>query len=75
MHELCTLWGLDKSRTTPYRPSANGVCERINRTLADCLRTLIRPDDPTDNWDLLLPQLMAILRAAPTVSQERRPTF
>ena len=31
--EMCDLLHIHKSRTTPYRPSANGQVERCNRTL------------------------------------------
>ena len=67
MHELCKLWKCDKSRTAPYRPMANGVVERLNRTLASCIRTLLSDDDNlmTDDWDLLLPHIMSVIRASP----------
>ena len=39
--ELCRLWGVDKSRTTPYRPEGNGIVERNNRVLGDSLRALL----------------------------------
>ena len=33
MTELCNLWGVGKSRTTPYHPKSSGQVERNNRVL------------------------------------------
>ena len=56
--ELCSIFVNDKTRTTPYRPQANGKCEQFNCTLVSMLRRAVqkRPFD----WEPLLtpvPQL------------------
>ena len=40
--ELCATFGVDKTRTTPYRPQENGKCERFNRTLVSMLRRAVQ---------------------------------
>ena len=64
MVELCDLWGIRKSRTSPYHPQGNGVVERGNRTLGDALRTLLLTKSQVD-WDKMLPQIMRAFRATP----------
>ena len=63
--ELCATFGVDKTRTTAYRPQANGKCERFNRTLVAMLRRAVqhRPY----NWESLLAPVLQSYRS--TVSE------
>ena len=50
-----------KTRTTPYRPSANGQVERMNRAMLQILRCFIQ-DQQTD-WDLHLDTVGMAIRS------------
>jgi hypothetical protein len=45
---LCKLASVTKTRTTPYHPMGNGMCERFNRTLLHMLGTL--DGEKKSNW-------------------------
>ena len=64
MSELCALWQVQQTHTTPYHPQANGVVERGNRVLGDALRALLLERSQED-WDLVLPQLLRAFRGTP----------
>jgi len=56
-----TWYGVDKLRTTPYKPSTNGVVERFHRTLNSMLGKVVSTSQR--DWDEVLPQVMAAYRA------------
>ena len=59
------LFGIDKTRTTPYRPQANGKCERFNCTLVSMLHHAVQKRQY--DWEPLLPPVLQAYRS--TVSK------
>ncbi|KAL7868535.1 hypothetical protein SRHO_G00099190 [Serrasalmus rhombeus] len=63
IQQLCHLYGVERSRTTPYHPAGNGQCERFNRTLYNLLRTL--PTSRKQDWASNLPQVVFCYNTTP----------
>ena len=59
--QMCEILGIEKTRTTPYRPQSDGQVERYNRTLQQMLKAYV--NDNRDDWDDHLPFVMAAYRA------------
>ena len=60
MREVCRLFGIEKIRTTPYKPSTNQV-ERFHRTMNSVLAKTV--NESQKDWDLRLPFVMSAYRA------------
>ena len=52
MKDICQVFIIDKSRTSPYHPNGNGQVERFNRVIADTIYKYCA-EEPQE-WDLYL---------------------
>lgn len=73
IRQLCALYDIQKTRTTPYHPEGNGQCERFNRTLHDLLRAL--PSEKKQRWSNYLPQVTFSYNTAIHQSTGETPHF
>lgn len=60
--EMCKVFGIEKTRTTPYHPQSDGMVERFNRTLATMLTMYVSTNQR--DWDAQLPYVMMAYRSA-----------
>jgi len=63
IRQLCLLLGVDKIRTTGYKPSTNGTVERFHRTLNSMLAKRIC--ESQRDWDEHVAIVLAAYRASP----------
>jgi len=59
--EICELLGVDKLRTTAYKPSTNGTLERMHRTLNTLLGKIV--DEKQKDWDVHVAYVMTAYNA------------
>lgn len=71
IQQLCALYGVSKSRTTPYHPAGNGQCEHFNRTLHNLLCTL--PVTRKRDWTACLPQVLYCYNTTPHQATRESP--
>jgi len=74
MIDLCRLWGVNQSRTTPYHLQGNGVLDHNNRILGHALRSLLLGRSQ-EEWDTVLPQVMRAYCSTPHTSTGKTPNL
>ena len=60
--EMCKLLGIEKTRTTPFHPSSDGLVERTQRTIEDMLSKYLETSQR--NWDQVLPLVLMAFRSS-----------
>ena len=71
--EICRLLEISKTRTTPYRPQANGQVERFNRTIMQILRCFMQ--EYHGDWDVYLPLVAGAIRSSVNRSTGFTPNY
>lgn len=61
--QTCQLLGIHKTRTTPLHPESDGMVERFNRTLCNCLAKMVDEDHQGD-WDQQINYVMMAYRSS-----------
>ena len=55
MQDICRIFMIEKTRTTPYNPQGNGQVERFKRVIADTLSKYCA--EKLQEWDVYLPYI------------------
>ena len=58
----CELLGIHKTRASAYMPQSDGLVERLNRTIQNMLKKIVKEDQK--NWDVKLPLVMWAYRSS-----------
>ena len=67
------IYNVKQQFTSSYHPQTNSVAERTNKTIIQCLKTVI--DSNQLNWPQLLPGILMAFRMTPSASSEFSPFY
>lgn len=70
---MCSLFGVEKTRTTPFRPQSDGQVERFNSTLQKILATTT--ERCHWDWDLMIPYAVMAYRSTKHSATSLTPNF
>ncbi len=73
MADLCLSYGIEKIRTSSYKPSTNGAIERFHRTLNSMLGKVVA--ESQRDWDQHVAPVMAAYRSTIHASTGYTPNF
>lgn len=71
--EMCHLFGIEKTHTTPFRPQSDGQVERFNATLQKILASTA--EHCHWDWDLMIPYAVMAYRATKHSATGFTPNF
>ena len=71
--EICSLYNIKQTFTVAYHPSSNGLVERANRKILECLRHVVR--DLYDDWEEWLPHVAACINSSVCESTGKTPYY
>ena len=62
--EYLNIRGVSTTTSTPYHPTGNAQCERINQTVWRTLQLILKSHrQPTSSWETLLPEALHAVRS------------
>ena len=57
VYYMCTIWRIEKVRSTAYQAAGNGVCERLNQRIKGELQEILN-QKMLEEWDIVLSEVM-----------------
>ena len=72
---LLSLYNIEHAFSSPHYPQGNGGVERVNRTILECLRTVVLQTEDPDNWDRLIQKVCFIYNSTEHSATKFSPHF
>ena len=73
LKEMAFLLGIEKTRTTAFYPTSDGLIERTQRTIEDMLSKYIKANQR--DWDEILPFMLMAYRSSKQESTKHTPNI
>ena len=71
--EICTMYNIKQTFTVAYHPSSNGLVERANRKILECLRHVV--SELYDDWEDWIPHVAACINSSVCESTGKTPYY